>query len=162
MLFQKSRAFFTVFKAYKRPNYLTFLPEIMANNTLNKWSDGDDDWVFEIDEQSILPNNTLNEWSDGDDDWVFEIDEQSILPNNTLNEWSDGDDDWVFEIDEQNILPNNTLNEWSDGDRVFEIDEQNNNEEDGELIRSINESSIIPSDRYTLNRLSLVEHVTLG
>ena len=100
MLFQKSRAFFTVFKAYKRPNYLTFLPEIMANNTLNEWSDGDDDWVFEIDEQSILPNNTLNEWSDGDDDWVFEIDEQNILPNNTLNEWSDGD--WVFEIDEQN------------------------------------------------------------
>ena len=143
MLFQKSRAFFTVFKAYKRPNYLTFLPEIMANNTLNEWSDGDDDWVFEIDEQSILPNNTLNEWSDGDDDWVFEIDEQSILPNNTLNEWSDGDDDWVFEIDEQNILPNNTLNEWSDGDWVFEIDEQNNNEEDGELIRSINESEVL-------------------
>ena len=116
----------------------------MANNTLGEWSDGDDDWVFEIDEQSILPNNTLGEWSDGDDDWVFEIDEQSILPNNTLNEWGDGDDDWVFEIDEQNILPNNTLNEWSDGDWVFEIDEQNNNEEeDDQLIRSINESEVL-------------------
>ena len=93
----------------------------MANNTLNEWSDGDDDWVFEIDEQNILPNNTLNEWSDGDDDWVFEIDEQNILPNNTLNEWSDDEDGWVFEIDEQN----------------------NNNEEDDQLIRSINENEVL-------------------
>ena len=92
----------------------------MANNTLNEWSDGDDDWVFEIDEQNILPNNTLSEWSDGEDDWVFEIDEQNILPNNTLNEWSDGEDDWVFEIDEQN-----------------------NNEEDDPLIRSINENEVL-------------------
>ena len=93
-----------------------------------------------------MANNTLNEWSDGDDDWVFEIDEQDILPNNTLNEWSDGDDGWVFEIDEQNILPNNTLNEWSDDedDGVFEIDEQNNNEEeDDQLIRSINENEVL-------------------
>ena len=97
-----------------------------------------------------MANNTLNEWSDGDDDWVFEIDEQNILQaNNTLNEWSDGEDDWVFEIDEQNILPaNNTLNEWSDDedDRVFEIDEQNNNnneEEDDQLIRSINENEVL-------------------
>ena len=89
----------------------------MANNTLNEWSDDDDDWVFEIDEQNIL--NTLNEWSDGEDDWVFEIDEQNILPNNTLNQWSDGEDDWVFEINEQN-----------------------NNEEDP-LIRSINENEVL-------------------
>ena len=119
----------------------------MANNTLNEWSDGDDDWVFEIDEQNFLPNNTLNEWSDGDDDWVFEIDEQNFLPNNTLNEWSDGDDDWVFEIDEQNFLPNNTLNEWSDGndDWVFENNNNSNEEEeeDDQLIRSINENEVL-------------------
>ena len=116
--FSKNHGFF---KGYKSPNYPTFLPEIMANNTLNEWSDGDDDWVFEIDEQNILPNNTLNEWSDGEDDWVFEIDEQNILPNNTVNEWSDDEDDWVFEIDEQN----------------------NNEEEDDQLIRSINENEVL-------------------
>ena len=60
----------------------------MANNTVNEWSDDEDDWVFEIDEQNILPeiiaNNTLNEWSDDEDDWVFEIDEQNILPDSLL------------------------------------------------------------------------------
>ena len=44
----------------------------MANNTLGEWSDGDDDWIFEIDESTFLPQsiptNTLGEWSDGDDD----------------------------------------------------------------------------------------------
>ena len=94
----------------------------MANNTLGEWSDGDDDWVFEIDEQNFLPNNTLGQWSDGDDEWVFEIDEQNILPNNTLNEWSDGDDDWVFE--------NNNNN-------------NNNKEGDDQLIRSINENEML-------------------
>ena len=65
-----------------------------------------------------MANNTLNEWSDDEDDWVFEIDEQ----NNTLNEWSDDEDDWVFEIDEQN---------------------NNNEEEDDQLIRSINENEVL-------------------
>ena len=70
----------------------------MANNTLNEWSDGDDDWVFEIDEQNFLPNNTLNEWSDGDDDWVFEIDEQ----NNNNNE--EEDDQLIRSINENEVL----------------------------------------------------------
>ena len=63
----------------------------MANNTLNEWSDGEDDWVFEIDEQ----NNTLNEWSDGEDDWVFEIDEQN---NN------EEDDQLIRSINENEVL----------------------------------------------------------
>ena len=95
------------------------------NNTLGEWSDGEDEWVFEIDESLFIPQpvptNTVGEFSDGEDDWVFEIDEQNFLPNNTLNEWSDGDDDWVFEIDEQN----------------------NNEEEDDQLIRSINENEVL-------------------
>ena len=38
---------------------LDFLPQIMANNTLGEWSDGDDDWVFEIDES--LWNNSCKD-----------------------------------------------------------------------------------------------------
>ena len=75
----------------------------MANNTLNEWSDDEDDWVFEIDEQNILPeiiaNNTLNEWSDDEDDWVFEIDEQN---NNNNNE--EEDDQLIRSINENEVL----------------------------------------------------------
>ena len=54
--------------------------------------------------------DTLGEWSDGDDDWVFDVQipveyqearaDDEIIRNipNTLGEWSDGDDDWVFEV----------------------------------------------------------------
>ena len=125
----------------------------MATNTLGEWSDGDDDWIFEIDESTFLPQNiptnTLGEWSDGDDDWIFEIDESTFLPQNiptnTLGEWSDGDDDWIFEIDESTFLPQsiptNTLDEFSDGEDgcVYE----NNSEEDDDLIRSINENEVL-------------------
>ena len=60
-------------------------------NTLGEWSDGDDDWIMEIDE------NTLGEWSDGDDDWIMEIGE------NTLGEWSDSDDDEIIRNIEENV-----------------------------------------------------------
>ena len=94
----------------------------MANNTLGEWSDGDDDWIFEIDESTFLPQN---------------------IPTNTLGEWSDGDDDWVFEIDESTFLPksipNNTLDEFSNGEDGYE----NNSDEDDDLIRSINEDEVL-------------------
>ena len=61
----------------------------MSENTLGEWSDGDDDWIWDTNQ-----NNTLGEWSDGDDDWVWDTNE-----NNALGEWSDGDDDWVRDID---------------------------------------------------------------
>ena len=51
----------------------------MANNTLGEFSDGEDEWLFEIDESVFIPQpvatNTLGEFSDGEDDFVFEIDE---------------------------------------------------------------------------------------
>ena len=59
------------------------------NNTLNEWSDGEDDWIRDIDE-----NNTLGEFSDGEDDWIMDIDE-----SNTLDELSDDEDVWVRELD---------------------------------------------------------------
>ena len=96
----------------------------MANNTLGEWSDGDDDWIFEIDESVFLPQN---------------------IPTNTLGEWSDGDDDWVFEIGESTFLsqsiPTNTLDEFSDGEDVCVY--ENNSEEDDDLIRSINEDEVL-------------------
>ena len=77
----------------------------MAHNTLGEWSDGDDSWIFEVDE------NTLGEWSDGDDSWIFEVDE------NTLGGWSDGDDSWIFEVDE------NALDDSEDGEIIRDVAE---------------------------------------
>ena len=92
----------------------------MATNTLGEWSDGEDDWIFEIDESAFLPQNistnTLGEFSDGEDDWIFEIDESAFLPQS---------------------IPTNTLGEFSnEGVR-------NNSEEDDDLIRSINEDEVL-------------------
>ena len=99
---------------------LLFLPVIMATNTLGEWSDGEDDWIFEIDESAFLPQNistnTLGEFSDGEDDWIFEIDESAFLPQS---------------------IPTNTLGEFSN-EGVW-----NNSEEDDDLIRSINEDEVL-------------------
>ena len=37
----------------------------MADNTLGEWSDGDDSWIFDVDE------NTLWDWSDSEDDEII-------------------------------------------------------------------------------------------
>ena len=37
----------------------------MTDNTLGEWSDGDDSWIFEVDE------NTLGDWSDSEDDEII-------------------------------------------------------------------------------------------
>ena len=70
----------------------------MDENTLGEWSDGDDDWIWEIDESTFM------EWSDPEaDDIIRNIDE------NTSCEWSDPEaDDIIRNIDE------NTSCEWSD------------------------------------------------
>ena len=107
----------------------------MATNTLGEWSDGDDDWIWEIDESTFLPEtkatNTLGEWSDGDDDWIWEIDESTFLPEttttNTLGEFSDGEDDWSNSEDDDLIR---NINE----DEVLR-----GLNGDGDLIRNINE-----------------------
>ena len=104
-----------------------FFSEIMSSNTLGEFSDGEDDWIWEIDESTFLPEtkttNTLGEFSDGEDDWIWEIDESTFLPETkTTNTLGDGeDDDFVMEIDE---------GEWS-------------NSEDDELIRNINEDEVL-------------------
>ena len=63
----------------------------MATNTLGEFSDGEDDWIWEIDESTFLPEimgtNTLGEFSD--DEW----------------EWSNSeDDDLIRNINEDEVL----------------------------------------------------------
>ena len=89
----------------------------MANNTLGEWSDGEDDWVFEIDEGA---------WDNQDDDnLIRSINEDEVLNQSrpTLGEFSDGEDDWIFEIDES------AWSKLEDGD--------------DDLIRSINEDEVL-------------------
>ena len=90
----------------------------MATNTLGEWSDGEDDWVFEIDE------GAWGNLEDDDDDLIRSINEDEVLNQirPTLGEFSDGEDDWVFEIDE---------GVWG------------NLEDDDDLIRSITEDEAL-------------------
>ena len=117
----------------------------MANNTLGEWSDGEDDWIWEIDESTFLtetkPANTLGEWSDSEDDELIRnINEEEILrglndngdltPNINKGEWSDSEDDELIRnINEEEILRG--LND--NGDLTPNINEGGNSEED-ELI----------------------------
>ena len=100
----------------------------MATNTLGEFCDGEDDFVFEIDE-SLWNTNTLGEFSDGEDDFVFEIDEN--LWNN-----SEEDDELTRNIDEDEVL-NQTGR--------FEMDENvwNNSEDDDNVIRNIDEDEVL-------------------
>ena len=78
-----------------------------------------------------MANNTLGEWSDGEDDWVWEIDESVFLPS-TLEGWgNDGDDELIRNIDEAAVLRG--LN---DGEPIPDIhDEGSNSEGDGQTGR---------------------------
>ena len=77
----------------------------MATNTLGEFSDGEDDFVFEIDEW---------EWSNSeDDDLIRNINEDEVLnqimATNTLGEFSDGEDDenlWNNSEDGDNLIRN--------------------------------------------------------
>ena len=93
----------------------------MANNTLGEWSDGEDDWVFEIDE-GVWDNQE----DDDDDDLIRSINEDEVLNqiHPTLGEFSDGKDDWIFEIDE---------GAWGNLE----------DDDDDDLIRSVDEGEVL-------------------
>ena len=99
-----------------------------------------------------MANNTLGEWSDGEDDWVWEIDESVFLPP-TLEEWSnDGDDELIRNIDEGAVL--HGLNDEpipnDEGDNSCEEDEQEiSNSVDEEPIPDSEDDDSIPSDEET-------------
>ena len=68
----------------KRATHVSQASGIMAENMLGEWSDGDDDWIWEIDDLREQSNdesaevNTLGEWSDGNDDWIWDVDESDL------------------------------------------------------------------------------------
>ena len=73
----------------------------MATNTLGEFSDGEDDWVFEIDE-SVWNN------SEEDDDLIRSINEDEVLNQiqSDENVWnnSEEDDDLIRNINEDEVL----------------------------------------------------------
>ena len=95
-----------------------------------------------------MANNTLGEWSDGEDEWIFEIDEDEILRGlnnggdpipNVSDEWSNSEDDELIRnINEEVFLRGLFGNDYLPGD----INEWSNSEDD-ELIRNINEDEIL-------------------
>ena len=117
----------------------------MANNTLGEWSDGEDNWIFEIDEDEIL--RRLNDdgdedgWSNSEDDELIRnINEDEVLrglndngdliPNIDEGEWSNSEDDELIRnIDEDEVLRG--LND--NVDLISNINERGNSEDD-ELI----------------------------
>ena len=85
-----------------------------------------------------MDNNTLGEWSDSDDDWIFEIDENLREPN-VSDEWSNSEDDELIRsINEEVFLRGLFGNDYLPGDS----DEWSSSEDD-ELIRNINEDEIL-------------------
>ena len=81
----------------------------MASNTLGEFSDGEDDFVFEIDENAW--KNSDWEWSDPEvDDLICNINEEEILArvygnDNVENLYSDPEaDDLIRNINEEEVL----------------------------------------------------------
>ena len=111
----------------------------MASNTLGEFSDGEDDFVFEIDE-NVWKNSDPQgwEWSDSEaDELIRNINEEEVLARaygnvdvirkNDENSWSDPEaDDLIRNLDEEEVLA-----------RVY----RNNNDDD--VIRNINEEEVI-------------------
>ena len=133
----------------------------MATNTLAEFSDGEDDWVFEIDSdlwndseddniiQSINEDEVLNQtgllsmndlWNDSEDDNVIQsinedevLNQTGLLPMNDL--WNDSEDDNVI----QSINEDEVLNQMG----PIEMDDLWNDSEDDDLIRSIDEDEVL-------------------
>ena len=48
-------------------------------------------------------HNTLGEWSDGEDDWIFEINEHEVLREFNKSNTEDGIDEWSNSEDDETI-----------------------------------------------------------
>ena len=106
----------------------------MASNTLGEFSDGEDDFVFEINEEEVLAKvygneireNDENSWSDPEaDDLIRNINEEEVLARVY------GNDRVIRNIDENEMLTTtNTLGDFSDS-------------EGDHLIRNIDENEVL-------------------
>ena len=77
-------------------------------DTLGEWSDGDDEWIWDVD----------YEWEFNDSDDINR--NSDVNRHDTLGEWSDGDDEWIWDVDY----------EWEFNDS--ETDERRKNNEEPE------------------------------
>ena len=99
----------------------------MATNTLGEFSDGEDDFVFEVDENSW-------EWSDPEaDDLIRNIDENEVLAGLYGN---DDDDDLIRNINEEEVLAQ--FSQTGRREKRKSDDEQPLPEETGILLRHRN------------------------
>ena len=107
----------------------------MATNTLGEFSDGEDDFVFEIDEN-------LWEWSDPEaDDIIRNINEEEILADVYGN---DDDDELIRNIDEEEVLARVYGNDIDEdevqtgrGEKRKNEDEQDDDDEQGQYYYHI-------------------------
>ena len=153
---RKTRAFL------KRPGFFIikringaafFLTVSMATNTLGEFSDGEDDFVFEIGEWSdpeaddlirnINEEEILARVYGNDDNLIRNIDENEVLTGLYGN---DDDDDLIRNINEEEILARVYGN---DDNLIRNIDENevltglHGNDDDDDLIRNINEDEVL-------------------
>ena len=93
----------------------------MANHTLGEWSDGEDDWIFEIDEDEILRRLDEGEWNNSEDDELIRninVDEilRGLFDNGNLTrDFDEGtnslDDDPIPNNDEILVISSDSKDE---------------------------------------------------
>ena len=124
----------------------------MASNTLGEFSDGEDDFVFEI-KENLWSDPQDWEWSDPEaDDIIRNINEEEVLARayrnddairkNDENSWSDPEaDDIIRNINEEEVLARAYWN-----DDVTRKNDENSwsDPEADDLIRNINEEEVLP------------------
>ena len=86
-----------------------------------------------------MANHTIGEWSDGEDDWIFQIDEDEILRRLDEGEWNNSkDDELIRNINVDEIL----RGLFGNGDLEHNIDEGTNSEDD-DPIPNTNDKEIV-------------------
>ena len=60
-------------------------------DTLGEWSDGDDEWIWDVDYEWEFNNSEANDIIQNSDVNRHDMD--------TLGEWSDGDDEWIWDVE---------------------------------------------------------------
>ena len=77
----------------------------MSNYTsLGEWSDGEDDWIFEINEHEVLRQFNNGEWNNSEDDELIRnINEHEVLQQFRDDEWNNSEDDeQIRNVNEEN------------------------------------------------------------
>ena len=52
----------------------------------------------------MAENNTLNEWSDGEDDWIFDVNGNNVIDYSDLLEWSNPESAHIVVDDSERSL----------------------------------------------------------